>query len=102
MGSAIGRKIYFRTACNRVVQMRFRSYRPLLRLPLTLKHRLVRLNWCKEKSMQNQCIRVHDGRINVRQRVSERDQDTCILTRHTAPLLELRYGVLLHIILGQP
>ena len=76
--SAIGRRISLRTVYNRMIQMGFRSYRPLLRLSLTSKHQHVRLNWYKERQQlddqwkniifsDESCFRLwaHDGRINV-------------------------------------
>lgn len=98
--TAIGRQTSLRTVYNRMESLGFRSYRPLLKLPLTLEHRTARLAWCRERERWQEewkrivfsdesrfCLWKHDGRIRVRRRGGERDDETCIARRHTAPTM---------------
>ncbi|MBJ5584651.1 transposase [Salmonella enterica subsp. enterica serovar Typhimurium] len=87
-----------RTIRRRLQQWGLVARRPLLRLPLTLHHRRMRLQWCVERRTWTTewhdiifsdesrfCLQHHDGRIRVWRQRGERLFDTCIRHRHTAP-----------------
>ncbi|MBJ5505484.1 hypothetical protein JGG47_23220 [Salmonella enterica subsp. enterica serovar Derby] len=94
-----------RTIRRRLQQRGLVPRRPLLRLPLTLHHRRMRLQWCVERRTWTTewhdiifsdesrfCLQHHDGRIRVWRHRGERLYDTCIRHRHTARHLVLWCG----------
>lgn len=76
---AMGRQISMRSIYRRIRTYGLQSYRPRLVLPLTNRHRQLRLAWCEERAHWNQkwnrvifsdesrfCLWAHDGRRRVR------------------------------------
>lgn len=84
-----------RTAYRRMASAGYRSYRPAVRIPLSLRHRRARLDWCRNLAdapddfwrkilwtdESRFCLDFHDGRVRVRRLPNERYNDCCI-TEH--------------------
>ena len=83
---------------HRLSEFGLHARRALLRLPLTARHRSLRLAWCRERRLWNNewdkivfsdesrfCLYQNDSRVLVRRRRGERGNVACIRTRHTAP-----------------
>lgn len=98
LGSYAGRQVSARTVRRRLQQHGLSARRPLLRLPLTLRLRQARLQWCIQRRTWTQewrrvvftdesryCIKHHDGRIRVWRHRGERSLPACIRHRHTGP-----------------
>lgn len=86
------------TVRHRLLRSGIQARQPLLRLPLTPRHRSDRLQWCIERrAWQNEwhdivfsdesrfCLGENDARRRVHRRSGERRLEDCIRTRHTAP-----------------
>ncbi|GFW15928.1 transposable element Tcb1 transposase [Trichonephila clavipes] len=88
------------TIRRRLQQSGLSARRPLLGLPLMQNHKLLRLQWCDERRMwaaewnevvftdeSRICLQHHDGRIQVWRHRGERMLNSCVMHRHTGPLL---------------
>ncbi|GFS72456.1 transposable element Tcb1 transposase [Trichonephila clavipes] len=87
-----------RTIRRRPQQSGLSARRPLLGLPLTQNHRLLRRQWCNENRMwvaewneafftdeSRICLQHHDGRIRVWRHRGERMLNSCVMHHHTGP-----------------
>lgn len=98
MESFARQQVSARTVRRRLQQHGLSARRPWLRLPLTLRHRQERLQWCDQRRTWTRewhhviftdesrfCIQDHDGRIRVWRHRGERALPACIGHRHTGP-----------------
>ena len=81
-----------RTAYRRLAEAGIRSYRPLVRIPLTPRHKDIRKRWCQEHSTWTMeqwrkvmwtdesrfTVDFHDGRIRVHRLPGERFAACCV------------------------
>ncbi|MBJ5695529.1 hypothetical protein JGG83_23035 [Salmonella enterica subsp. enterica serovar Derby] len=85
LGCLVQQSVSARTIRRRLQQRGLVARRPLLRLPLTLHHRRMRLQWCVERRTWTTewhdiifsdesrfCLQHHDGRIRVWRHRGER------------------------------
>lgn len=90
--SAAGVRCSVRTAYRRLAEAGLRSYRPLLRIPLSCEHKRRRMEWCQERSQWSDerwsqilwtdesrfTLDFCDGRIRVHRMKNERFAPCCI------------------------
>lgn len=88
----INRLYSLRTAYRRVLAAGYRSHRPVIRIPLTVRHRQNRLIWCRDHidapigfwknimwtDESRFLLDFNDGRIRVRRLSTERFAECCI------------------------
>lgn len=89
-------RLSLRSLQRRAMQLGFRAFRPIIRIPLTPLNRSNRLIWCNERlhwSNENWqkvvfsdesrfCLDMQDGRVRVRRQITERFLDCCIVQHH--------------------